>query len=253
LTALAKPTAPQAKGSAPEDAAAPGNLESVVRNGRRTLVDDAYRQLKDAILHNTYQPGFQATEVEIAGRLKMSRTPVREALMRLQNEGLIEINPRHGLRVLPMYAADLREIYELLCSVEATAVELLTKRRLPSGSPVFTQLQDINEESLAAVQRGDMFTWAEMDEKFHRLLVENCGNSRIIRVIFNVWDQSHRARMLAAPLRSVPVESYKEHRAVLEAVCRGDDRVAYEIHRAHRYRGMTSILRILEEHHFSHI
>jgi DNA-binding GntR family transcriptional regulator len=225
----------------------------VEKGVRRSLVEDGYRLLKEAILHNVFPPGFQATEVEIAERLKMSRTPVREALLRLQGEGLIEVTPRHGLRVLPIYPADLREIYELLCSVEATAVELLTKRRLPPDSAVYRELDEINEKMAEALKEGDVFTWAAMDGKFHRVLVENCGNSRIIRVIFNVWDQSHRARMLAAPLRRVPAESYSEHRAVIEAIKRGDERVAYEIHRAHRHRGMTSILEILEQHHFGHI
>ncbi len=221
--------------------------------GRRSRVEDAYALLKESILHSVFPPGFQATEVEIADRLKMSRTPVREALMRLQSEGLIEVTPRHGISVLPIYADDLREIYELLCSLEATAVELLTKRRLPLDGDVFRDLVEINERMAAALEQGDRQTWAKMDGEFHRVLVENCGNSRIVRVIFNIWDQSHRARLLAAPLRSIPSESHKEHRAVLEAIERGDERVAYEIHRAHRHRGMVSILGILEEHGFSHV
>ena len=58
-----------------------------------------------------------------------------------------------------------------------------------------------------ALEQGDRLEWAAMDERFHRCLVEQCGNERIRRVVFNVWDQSHRARMLAAPLRPIPTES----------------------------------------------
>lgn len=223
------------------------------KGSRRSLVEDAYRKLKDDILRNVYPPEFQATEVEMASRLAMSRTPIREALMRLQSEGLIEVTPRRGLRVLPIYPADLREIYELLCTLEAAAAELLAKRRLPEDAPEFRELEETNERMKAALERGDRLGWAEMDEKFHRLIVEHCGNNRIRRVIFNVWDQSHRARIFTAPLRPAPTESYKEHRSVMEAIKRGDERVAYEIHRAHRYRGMVLILRLLEEHEVGHL
>jgi DNA-binding GntR family transcriptional regulator len=223
------------------------------RTLRSSLVEQAYRQLKEGILHNKYPPGFTATEAEIAGQLAMSRTPLREALLRLQGEGLVEVTPRRGLRVLPLYPADMREIYELLCCLEATAAEMLAKRRLPEDSIEFRELEEINERMGAALELGDLNTWTAMDERFHRRLVEHCGNGRICRVAFNVWDQSHRARILTAPLRPTRTDSYKEHRAVLEAIKRGDDRVAYELHRAHRYRGMREILSLLERHQFGHL
>lgn len=220
---------------------------------RSSLAEQAYLRLKDGVLNSTYPPGFTATEAEIAAQLAMSRTPLREALLRLQAEGLIEVTPRHGLRVLPLYPADLREIYELLGCLEATAAEMLARRRLPADSSEFLELEEVNERMKLALEQGDRRAWAEMDERFHRRLVEQCGNERIRRVVFNVWDQSHRARMLAAPLRHMPMESYREHRAVLEAAKRGDDRVAYELHRAHRHRGMVEILGLLERHQFVHL
>jgi DNA-binding GntR family transcriptional regulator len=173
--------------------------------------------------------------------------------MRLQSEGLIEVTPRRGLRVLPIYPADLREIYELLCSLEATAAELLARRGLARNAGEFRDLEEANERLGRALDEGDLNTWVAMDELFHRLIVENCGNGRIRRMVFNVWDQSHRARILTAPLRPLPTESYKEHRAVLEAIQRGDERVAYELHRAHRHRGMATILNVLEQHRFGHL
>ena len=238
---------PRGEGSRRHDAAADGG------RSRSSLAEQAYRRLKEGVLSNTYPPGFTATEAEIAAQLAMSRTPLREALLRLQAEGLIEVTPRHGLRVLPLYAADLREMYELLGCLEATAAEMLAKRRLPADSIEFRDLEDINERMRLALEQGDRRMWAAMDERFHRRLVEHCGNERIRRVVFNVWDQSHRARMLAAPLRRAPTESYKEHRAVLEAAKRGDDRVAYELHRAHRHRGMVEILGLLEQHQVGHL
>ena len=245
--------APQTADVAPPGAGKSSRPSARRATSRGSLAEQAYLRLKQGVLNNTYPPGFTATEAEIAAQLAMSRTPLREALLRLQGEGLIEVTPRHGLHVLPLYANDLREIYELLGCLEATAAEMLARRCLSGDSDEFRELEDINERMRLALEQGDRRNWAEMDERFHRRLVEQCGNERIRRVVFNVWDQSHRARMLAAPLRQMPTESYKEHRAVLEAAKRGDDRVAYELHRAHRHRGMVEILALLERHQFAHL
>src|SRR3954469_6790368 len=85
----------------------------------------AYLQIKQKILDNEYQPGSQVLEQDIAAALGLSRTPVREALVRLQQDGLLEIVPRHGVRISVLSPADMREIYEVLTTLEPAAVELV--------------------------------------------------------------------------------------------------------------------------------
>ena len=94
-----------------------------------SLVDQAYETIRRGILDNVYQPGAQYLEGELAAELGISRTPLREALIRLQNEGLIEIIPRHGMRVSPVSATDMKEIYEVLTALESYAVELVARRK----------------------------------------------------------------------------------------------------------------------------
>src|SRR5664279_1680646 len=84
----------------------------------RGLVEQAYRAIRQPIVDNVYPPGYRALELEFADDLKISRTPVREALQRLQAEGLVEIIPRHGARVLPVSPDDMREIYQVLIALE---------------------------------------------------------------------------------------------------------------------------------------
>src|ERR1044071_2040484 len=86
-----------------------------------SLVDDAYRALKDAIRENTFPPGYQGSEQEIATRLGMSRTPVHEAVIRLQEEGLVRVLPRRGVVVCAISAEDMREIYGVIIALEAAA------------------------------------------------------------------------------------------------------------------------------------
>src|SRR3954451_23592177 len=92
---------------------------------RPTLVDDAYRALKAAIRDNVFPPGYQGSEQEIASRLGMSRTPVHEAIIRLQEEGLVRVLARRGVVVSPIAPEDMAEIYDVIIALESMAAELL--------------------------------------------------------------------------------------------------------------------------------
>ena len=106
-------------------------MEVTERTGSRIpYAEQAYRELKRRILDNELSPGENLLEQEIAAELGMSRTPAREAMMRLANEGLVEVKPRHGMRVLPISADDMKEIYLVLTSLESTAAAEVAKRGL---------------------------------------------------------------------------------------------------------------------------
>src|SRR3954464_10322053 len=97
-------------------------------NRKPSLVDDAYAALKEAIRENMFPPGYQGSEQEIATRLGMSRTPVHEAVIRLQEEGLGRVMTRRGVQVCPVSPEDMREIYDVIIALEAVAAELLAGR-----------------------------------------------------------------------------------------------------------------------------
>ncbi len=229
------------------------DLRPVSLPGGGSLADWAHATLKDLILRNQLRPGFRAMEAGLADRLGISRTPMREALLRLQADGLVELTPRRGVRVLPLSAGDLREIYQLLCCLEATAAELAAGRGLDTSLPEIAALRDTNAAMDRALAAGNLEDWAQLDDRFHRGLVALSGNGRLQRVAASVWVQSHRARMLTMPFRPRPVHSCDEHRAVLEAILRGDGRVAFELHNAHRRRGMALILGLIETHKLAHL
>lgn len=223
------------------------------RPRRPSLVDGAYAALKARILDNRLPPGHVALEQELADELGMSRTPLREALVRLAEERLVEIQPRRGIRVLPVSPADMREIYELLYALESTAAELIAGRHPPAEDPVLRTLDAATAEMEAALARDDLDGWAEADERFHRTLLEECGNRRLARMASTVWDQAHRARMVTLRLRPKPVDSTADHRAVVEAIRRHDADAARELHRAHRRRGMAMLLGILESYRLTRL
>lgn len=215
-------------------------------NPRLSQSERAYQDIKRRILDNEMPAGFQALEQELAEMLGMSRTPVREALIRLAEEGIVEVRPRHGMRVLPISVADMREIYEILTGLESTAAEIVATRGLTKDElgALHTAVSDMD----AALAKDDLPGWAQADEHFHNLLVEYCGNERLRTWVNTCRDQAHRARMATLRLRPKPVDSNKDHAAVVAAIERRDADAARRIHHEHRVRAGTMLVEILELH-----
>jgi DNA-binding GntR family transcriptional regulator len=207
--------------------------------------------MRQRILDNEWAPGHRALEQELALALGMSRTPVREALIRLQKEGLVEVMPRHGMRVLPISADDMRDIYEMLTALEAMAAELAGRRR--PDERALKPLLDATHAMTLALKSEDLEGWAAADESFHRHLVALSGNRLLIEAVQNCWDRAHRARMVTLRLRPKPTHSTREHEEVVRKIRAGDARAAFEAHRAHRDRGARELLAILEQYRLKNL
>jgi len=218
---------------------------------RGSRVDEAYRAIRARILDNTYPPGYQALEQSLADELGLSRTPVREALIRLHRERLVEVVPRHGMRVLPVSPTDMKEIYEILTALEGMAAELLAKRR-PSDAAL-APLERASRDMARALRADDLEAWAEADARFHRQLIELAGNRLLAEAVLHFWDRAHRVRRLTLRLRPKPVDSTKEHLALVERIRAGDPRGAHEVNRAHRERASRELLAILERYRLRHL
>jgi len=216
------------------------------KNGKESLSDRAYRELKSLILDNKLQVGAHFLEQEVAELLNMSRTPSREALLRLSNEGLIEIRSRHGMRVKPISIQDMKEIYEILTSLEATAASLAAQIGLDESQ--IANLRKAVDDMERSLAKDQLEAWAEADERFHRLLVEYSENRRLIALVGNFIDQSHRVRIMTLRMRPKPVNSVADHRAVMEAIIRGDAEAAWRLHQKHREGNGKMLVDILDSH-----
>ena len=102
-------------------------------------------------------------------------------MLRLAGEGLVEVRPRHGMRIKPVSQVDMREIYEVLTALESTAAALAAARSDQGGSVALLRasIRDMD----AALERDDLAAWAAADERFHTLLVEAAGNSRLTELV----------------------------------------------------------------------
>jgi DNA-binding GntR family transcriptional regulator len=205
--------------------------------------EKAYRALKQLILDNAIPPGAQMLEQEAALRLGMSRTPVREAMVRLRQDGMVEIRPRHGMRVLPISIDDMQEIYDILTELEGLAARRAAERGLSVEELAgLDEAVDAMDRALAA---DDRTAWAEADGAFHTRLVEASGNRRLQAAVATVMDQSQRARRLTLSLRPKPVTSNADHRAVVAAIRLRDAATAHAVHHRHRQDNGKMLIDIL--------
>ncbi len=219
--------------------------------GRIPFAEQAYNALKQQILGNVLPAGSQFLEQEIAERLNMSRTPTREAMVRLANEGLVEVRPRHGMRVLPISPKDMAEIYDIITALEASAAGTLANLELDKQT--LKPLIDAVEEMDRALESDDLQAWADADHEFHSQLVGLTGNRRLINLIATFHDQGQRVRMTTLHMRPRPDKSNEDHRAVVDAILANDAATARDIHRRHRETAGKVLIKLLHEHHLTHI
>ena len=209
----------------------------------RTRADEVYAQLKRDVADFILVPGDRFTEGEISDRLGVSRTPVRQALFRLQQEGFVEVLFRSGWRVLPFDFDQFEQLYDLRMVLETTAVHRLceTDRHIDRG--MLDTLADI--WLVPAAQRStDMAQVAQWDEAFHCSLVAAAGNAEMARVHGDVTDRIRIIRRLDFTKQPRIDATYDEHAKILKAVRanRGDQ--AAMLLRAHIETSQAEVRKI---------
>lgn len=205
----------------------------------------AYREIRERILSGVMEAGSQYLEQELAEILGMSRTPVREALIRLQDERLVEVKPRHGARILGVSAEDLADIYEITSDLEASAVRRVARNGiLPEALTVMQAALAKMDEAAAA---RNIVDWVHWDNEFHQTLVDAARNRRLSEIFSGLMAQVYRARQSTLSHRSVPIASNKEHLAILDAVRAGDSDLAHKLMYDHRMRSRTELVAYLKQ------
>jgi DNA-binding GntR family transcriptional regulator len=208
--------------------------------------DTAYAGIKQRIVSGAIPPNALIDEQEIAEELGVSRTPVREALLRLEAERLVEIGRGKGIRVLSLSSADMRAIYQVITGLEATAVFLLTARK-PSRGELGPLLRAVDDFEVAAAA-GDDGAWGDADERFHRALLELSGNERLTEAGCRQRDAAQRAHLVAVRLQSAEYKarSAENHRGLIDLILAGDPWAAHAAHFRQRMRGEDALVSIVE-------
>ena len=209
----------------------------------RSRADETYAQLKGDIADFRLVPGDRFTETEISERLGVSRTPVRQALFRLQQEGFVEVLFRSGWRVLPFDFNQFEELYDLRMVLETTAAHRLCEGVVKIRQTLLDELVAI---WLVSPDRrsSDMVQVARWDEAFHCSLVAAAGNAEMARVHSDVTDRIRLIRRLDFTKQPRIDATYEEHAKILMAIQHKRGEQAAMLLRAHIETSQAEVRKI---------
>jgi DNA-binding GntR family transcriptional regulator len=203
------------------------------------LPQRAYRALRHAITHLQLPPGQKFLEREIVEAMDMSRTPVREALVRLEVEGWVRLMPRHGFSVSPIVESDLRHVYEVVESLDGLAGRLAAARITDEQ---LRQLELLIKKQSDALEADDLLKWAELDDDFHRNIIAFAQNPWLLTIMDSYSDQIYRARLYTVGARPKPMRSTEEHTAIVATMRASNVEATQRIMESHRRRTLEEIL-----------
>ncbi|MDB5945859.1 MAG: GntR family transcriptional regulator [Ramlibacter sp.] len=209
----------------------------------RSRADEVYQQLKRDVAEFKLVPGDRFTENELSERLGVSRTPVRQALFRLQQEGYVEVLFRSGWRVLPFDFEQFEQLYDLRMVLETTAAQ----RLCADGERVDTGLlnQLIAIWLVAPAERSsDMVQVSKWDEEFHCSLVAATGNAEMARVHRDLTERIRIIRRLDFTKQARIDATYDEHAKILKAIQRKRGNQAAMLLRAHIETSQAEVRKI---------
>lgn len=202
-----------------------------------------YKRLRAAIVSGELPSGQQLTEARIADELGVSKTPVREALIRLQSEGLVEIIPYRGARVHTPSVAEIREVLELRLCIEEYIARRCAEERPES---IIAQLERSIEIALRAFKEQDQKLLIFEIRKFSRILSHSCGNTRMVSILDGLRSVLDLIGTASRRTEGRLERSITEHAAILEAIRSGDPKAAAAATAAHIQSLQQDTLEALE-------
>ncbi|MEU9110780.1 GntR family transcriptional regulator [Streptomyces sp. NPDC048483] len=189
-----------------------------------------YAHIKDAVLQRHYEGGMLLTEGELAEAVGVSRTPVREALLRLEVEGLIKLYPKKGALVLPVSAQEIADVVETRLLVEKHAAA----KAVPASEALISELGELLETMREQAAAGDLAAVSVTDRCFHATIVRSAGNQILDRLYEQLRDR--QLRMGVAVMHAHPdriAKNIAEHAEILQALRDGDPDAATDAVQRH--------------------
>jgi DNA-binding GntR family transcriptional regulator len=208
---------------------------------RSNLAEQAYARVKSELHDFHWVPGDRFSEAEVAGRLGVSRTPVREALFRLRNEGYLDVEAKSGWFVKPIDFERVEQLYDLRIVLETACLARLAQREVEPP-----QLQALRQVWLVpAVERlADGLAVGRLDEQFHAQLVAAAGNDEITRVHQDVTERIRVVRRLDFTRADRIEATYAEHAKILRAVLQRRSEQAQLLLRSHIEQSKLEVRKI---------
>lgn len=224
-------------------------LPETTRDGSRRLsqTDNAYVCLKRMIISGEISPADRIDANKLVDVLGFGRTPVREALLRLQTQGIVRVVPKRGVQIVMLSADDITELYQVISAVEIEAVRLLTM--IKPAIDHLDKLTAASERMIKAAEADKREDWILADEDFHRTLLELNPNQRLRDVGLLHRDLAQRAHFVALRLLRTEqlMKSARQHKKLIKLITTGDTG-AVTSHQLQRDRGATMLVGVLRQY-----
>jgi len=190
----------------------------------KPLRDIVFENLRQAILEGKLEPGQRLMEVQLAEQLGVSRTPVREAIRKLELEGLVIMLPRKGAYVANVSLKDIIDVLEIRASLEGLAASLATER---IRDEELEKLKTIAEEfKQSLVNNENIEIQLKKDVEFHECIFNATNNKKLVQLINSLWEQVYRFRVTYVSDVDMSSKILEEHQNILDAISKGDPELA---------------------------
>ncbi|HOB12231.1 MAG TPA: GntR family transcriptional regulator [Syntrophomonadaceae bacterium] len=217
----------------------PVNLESY--KPLRELVLDAIRE---AIINGTLKPRERLMEIQLAEELGVSRTPIREALRKLELEGFIVMVPRKGAYVADISFKDIADVFEIRAALEALAAGLAAERITDEE---LEEMERLVAEKAESIANQDMERLVKVDTLFHEAIYKASRNQRLTSMISNLREQIQRYRTTSLAYPGRMQRSLEEHRSIVEAIQSRDPQIAQQVAREHIENAENSMIEAIKK------
>ena len=213
-------------------------------NAYLPLRDVVFNTLREAILKGDLKPGERLMELQLASKLGVSRTPIREAIRKLEQEGLAVTTPRKGAEVAKMTLKDMEDVLEIRDALDELAVRIACQK---ISDEQLKQLEDMKELFEKSTQTGNVKKIAEADVTFHDVIYEATGNPKLVTLLNNLREQVYRYRVeyIKDP-KNYPT-LIAEHEAILESLKNRDVKDAVEAMHVHVANQAEAVKTVIQE------
>jgi DNA-binding GntR family transcriptional regulator len=186
---------------------------------QKSLAEHIVEDLEQKIISRALRPGQRIIEEALCRTFGVSRSPVREAFQILESRGFVVREPRKGISVAKITPQEAEDIYRIRASLDGLATALAVQKRTPE---FVKKLRKMHEQMIRAAENENGTTYQNLNQKFHGLMINACGNPRLIQLIDNFDKQTMRYRLTVASGPGWMTNSTRLHTAIVEAVEAGD-------------------------------
>lgn len=211
--------------------------------GYELLSQKVYQTLKKEIVKGFLKPGAKLSENKIAKEMYISRTPVREAMRKLVAEGLITTNPNKTMSVSKVSLVDMKEVLLVRGALEGLAASIAAKR---ISSQEIDKLEKIVKQMSLCVTKKNLSSYCDVDDKFHDLILNVCGNKWIIKIRENLSNFIYRYRVMSLNIPERLKCSLEEHQAIMESLKKRNSEEVNKLSQIHMENTIINILKNVE-------